>query len=66
MCDPPLPQILLRQRSKIRVRSTLLCVPLTLAVPVLLLALTHRAVSLVWNWQVQKFGQCDHPLKNAA
>nr|DAE40265.1 MAG TPA: hypothetical protein [Caudoviricetes sp.] len=40
--------------------------PLTLAVPVLLLALTHRAVSLVWNWQVQKFGQCDHPLKNAS
>lgn len=34
--------------------------PLTLAVLALPLALTHHAVSLVWNWQVQKFGHENH------
>jgi hypothetical protein len=34
--------------------------PLTLAVLALPLALTHYAVSLVWNWQVQKFGHVNH------
>ena len=38
--------------------------PLTLAVPVPHEnALTHRAVSLVWNRHPQKFGQLDHLLK---
>jgi hypothetical protein len=36
--------------------------PLTLAVLALPLALTHHAVSLVWNWQVQKFGHDNHLL----
>jgi ABC-type sugar transport system permease subunit len=36
--------------------------PLTLAVLALPLALTHHAVSLVWNWQVQKFGRDNHLL----
>lgn len=36
--------------------------PLTLAVLALPLALTHYAVSLVWNWQVQKFGHENHLL----
>lgn len=38
--------------------------PLTLAVPVPHEnALTHRAVSLVWNRHPQKFGQLDHLLE---
>ena len=32
------------------------------AVLALPLALTHHAVSLVWNWQVQKFGHDNHLL----
>lgn len=34
--------------------------PLTLVVLALPLALTHHAVSLIWNWQVQKFGHENH------
>ena len=40
--------------------------PLTLAVPVLPLALSHRAVSLVWNGQSQKVGHGNHLLEIAA